>query len=101
MAEINKLPDNSPEPENKATKKNNKSSNESRIKKWFRELRRKLKKWFRELRSELKKVTWPTRKQVINNTFVALVVMAVSAVCLWGFDTIASLTVSTLIRFLG
>ena len=54
-------------------------------------------KWFREMKSELKKVIWPTPKQTANNTVVALVVMFVSAIVLWGFDTLASAGVSALI----
>lgn len=45
--------------------------------------------WFRDLKSELKKVVWPTRSQVINNTIVALVVIVISSVVIWGFDTLA------------
>ena len=54
-------------------------------------------KWFREFRSEVKKVVWPTPKQAATNTGVALAMMAVSAVALWLFDTLASLGVQTLI----
>jgi len=43
-------------------------------------------KWFREMRSELKKVVWPTPKQTLNNTIIALVVMACSAVLVWALD---------------
>ncbi|MDR0915955.1 MAG: preprotein translocase subunit SecE [Oscillospiraceae bacterium] len=49
----------------------------------------RLARWFREMKSELKKVVWPTPKQVTNNTLVALGVMFVSAIVLWGVDTIA------------
>ena len=58
-------------------------------------------KWFRELRSELKKVTWPSRAQIINNTWVALVVMFVCAIAIWGFDYVAGLGVRTLFDVLG
>jgi len=34
-------------------------------------------KWFRELKSEAKKVVWPSRKQVLNNTGVVLVVCVI------------------------
>ena len=54
-------------------------------------------KWYREFRSEIKKVVWPTPKQAATNTGVALAMMAVSAVALWLFDTLASLGVQTLI----
>jgi preprotein translocase subunit SecE len=50
----------------------------------------RLGKWFREMRSELKKVVWPTPKQVTNNTIVALVVMAVSAVVVWALDQVGT-----------
>jgi len=46
-------------------------------------------KWFREMRSELKKVVWPTPKQIVNNTFVALTVMACAAVVIWALDLVA------------
>jgi preprotein translocase subunit SecE len=53
-----------------------------------KKVRRKnrLTKWFREMRSELKKVVWPTPKQIVNNTAVALVVMAASSVAIWALD---------------
>ncbi|MGE4484984.1 MAG: preprotein translocase subunit SecE [Oscillospiraceae bacterium] len=54
-------------------------------------------RWFREMKSELKKVVWPTPRQIFNNTLVALTVMAVAAVVIWGFDEIASMGVHLLI----
>ncbi|MBR5381126.1 MAG: preprotein translocase subunit SecE [Oscillospiraceae bacterium] len=53
--------------------------------------------WFRGMKSELKKVVWPSRKQVFNNTLVALVVMVVAAIVIWGFDELASMAVNLLI----
>lgn len=61
----------------------------------------KIKKWFREMKAELKKVVWPSKNTVINNTAVALGVMAVAAVCIWGFDQIAQLGVKALINLVG
>ncbi len=58
-------------------------------------------KWFREMRSELKKVVWPTPKQLATNTCVALVVMAVAAVLLWGFDEVAGLIVNVIFELAG
>lgn len=58
-------------------------------------------KWFREMKSELKKVVWPTPQQTMKNTIVALVVMALSAVVIWGFDSLASGGVKTLIALIG
>ena len=45
-------------------------------------------RWFREMRSELNKVVWPTPKQIVNNTFVALTVMTISAIAIWGLDQV-------------
>ena len=59
------------------------------------------KKWFREMRSELKKVVWPTPKQFTKNTAVALVVMFLAAIVLWGFDSLASAAVKALITLVG
>ncbi len=45
-------------------------------------------KYFKDLRSEIKKVTWPSWGKVVNNTAVVLVGMCVSAVVVWGIDSI-------------
>ncbi len=58
-------------------------------------------KWWREMKSELKKVVWPSRKQVVNNTLVALVVMFVAAIVIWGFDEIAQAIVKAVITLVG
>jgi preprotein translocase subunit SecE len=62
---------------------------------------KRVKKWFRDLKSELKKVVWPTPRQIVNYTGVALFVMAIAAVVLWGFDTLASGGVSAIITLVG
>ncbi len=62
---------------------------------------KRVQKWFREMRSELKKVIWPTPKQTAKNTGVALVVMAISAVVIWGFDEIAQMIVKAIISLVG
>ena len=41
-----------------------------------------LKSYFTEIKSELKKVTWPSKSQLINNTLVILVFVAVVAIVL-------------------
>jgi len=46
-------------------------------------------RWVREMRSELKKVVWPTPKQIVNNTFVALTVMTCAAIVIWALDLAA------------
>lgn len=58
-------------------------------------------KWFREMKSELKKVIWPTSKALTNNTLVALGMMLVSAVVIWGFDELATMLVQALFTLAG
>ena len=62
---------------------------------------KKVAKWWREMKSELKKVVWPTKKQTVNNTVVALVVMTISAIVIWGFDEIAQMIVKAVISIAG
>ena len=62
---------------------------------------KKVAKWWREMKSELKKVVWPNYKTVRNNTVVALVVMAISAIVIWGFDEIAQMIVKAVISLAG
>ena len=59
----------------------------------------RLAKWFREMRSELKKVVWPTPKQIVNNTFVALTVMACAAIVIWALDYAAGQIFIAIIDF--
>ena len=58
-------------------------------------------KWWREMKSELKKVVWPSSKQIVNNTVVALVSIIVSAIVIWGFDEIAQLIVQAVLKLAG
>ena len=62
---------------------------------------KRIAKWWREMKSELKKVIWPSKSQIVNNTVVALVVMVVSAIVIWGFDEIAQLVVQAVITLAG
>ena len=57
-------------------------------------------RWFREMRSELKKVVWPTPKQTLNNTLVALAVMAVASIAIWAVD-LAGGQIFQAVRLLG
>ena len=60
----------------------------------------RVKKWFREMRGELKKVVWPTPKQTVNNTVIALSLMVATAIVIWGIDQIAG-QIFQAIRLLG
>ena len=58
-------------------------------------------KWFREMKSELKKVIWPNAKTLRNNTLIALGMMVISAVLVWGFDELAQMLVRALFTIAG
>jgi preprotein translocase subunit SecE len=58
-------------------------------------------KWFREMRSELKKVVWPTKKQIINNTLIALAIIIASSAVVWVVDKVGITVVDTLIQLGG
>ena len=45
-----------------------------------------LSRWFREMKSELKKVVWPSGKQLVNNTVVALVAVLIVGIIVCLFD---------------
>ena len=62
---------------------------------------KRIAKWFREMKSELKKVVWPSKKTIVKNSLIALGVMAVSAVVLWGFDEIAQLLIKAIFILAG
>ena len=47
---------------------------------------KKASRFFKDLKSEMKKVVWPTKKQVLNNTGVALVMMAAVGVVIGVLD---------------
>lgn len=54
--------------------------------------------YFRDLRSEFKKVTWPTRKQVVNNTIVVLVTIVLAGIVVWGLDSLFSFLIKLLLQ---
>ena len=43
----------------------------------------KIGRYFRDLRSEFKKIVWPSKKQIINNTVVVLICMAITVFAIW------------------
>ncbi len=58
----------------------------------------KMIKFLKEVKAELKKVMWPNRKQVINNTAVVIVSIAIVGVVIWVLDSIFGEAVKLLIK---
>jgi len=47
-------------------------------------------RYFKDTRAEIAKVTWPTREEGLRLTWVVLVVTVVSAIVLFGMDSLFS-----------
>lgn len=54
-------------------------------------------KFFRDQKGEMKKIVWPPKKQVINNTGIVLVAIALFAVVVCGFDWVLGTVVTAII----
>lgn len=48
-------------------------------------------KFFKGVKSEVKKITWPKRKQVINNTLIVIAVVVIIGIIIAIFDSIFQL----------
>jgi preprotein translocase subunit SecE len=48
-------------------------------------------KFFKDAKAEFKKVTWPTPKQVVNNTGVVLTAIIVTAAAIYGLDSLLAM----------
>lgn len=55
-------------------------------------------RYLKDTRAEVAKVTWPTREEGLRLTWVVLIVTAVSAVVLFGVDSIFSLVIALLLQ---
>ena len=47
-----------------------------------------MKKFFKEFKAELKRVSWPTRKQLVNNTIAVVSIVVIVAVIVFVLDVI-------------
>lgn len=83
-----------------ANSKTNKSGEPAKkeffLVRWFKKPVSFLKSVF----NELKKVVWPSRKELFNHTWVALVIIALFIVVVFGFDAVFSY-LTTLLYGLG
>jgi preprotein translocase subunit SecE len=64
-----------------AEKKNNKGKTKEKVSIWKR-----ITRFFKDMKSEAKKIVWPSKKQVVNNTIVVLVVIILCSVVIWPLD---------------
>lgn len=57
--------------------------------------------FFKGVKSELKKVVWPTKKQLINNTIMVLILVVALSIIVLGFDMILEFADSKLWNMIG
>jgi preprotein translocase subunit SecE len=55
-------------------------------------------RYFKDTRAELAKVTWPTREEGLRLTTVVLVVTTISAIVLFGVDSLFSLVIALILQ---
>jgi preprotein translocase subunit SecE len=55
-------------------------------------------KYFKDLISEGKKISWPTPKQVFNNTLVVIVCIIIVGLIIWGVDALLALILNLLLK---
>ena len=57
--------------------------------------------YLREARAELRRVTWPTREEALNLTWIVLVVTVVMAILLWLLGNMFSSVIGQILTSIG
>ena len=53
--------------------------------------------FLRDARTEVRKVVWPTRTETLQTTGIVVVVVALLAIVMWGFDSVLSVAVKAVL----
>ncbi len=53
--------------------------------------------FFKQARNELRKVVWPTRQETLQMTLIVAIIVVITALILWGFDTLFAAVVSSIV----
>ena len=54
-------------------------------------------RFLRDARTEVRKVVWPTRTETLQTTGIVIVMVSLLAVVMWGFDSLLSVAVKSLL----
>lgn len=54
-------------------------------------------RFLRDARTEVRKVVWPTRTETLQTTGIVIVMVSLLAVIMWGFDSLLSVAVKSLL----
>jgi len=63
-----------------------------------KESSKKISKWFRDCKGEMKKVIWPSKQQLINNTWAVLCMVIISVIFISALDMIFSLPLKYILK---
>jgi len=66
--------------------------------KGFKGFANRFSRFFRDMRGEAKRVVWPSKKQIINNTVIVLVVVAIASLFVGGIDLIFTWIVDSVLK---
>lgn len=55
-------------------------------------------KFLKAVRSELKKVIWPNRKELVNNTIIVIISVALVVFALWVLDSVFGRVINLIVR---
>ena len=77
--------------------KNKKESVPVRLLKWFKRLPARIARPFKNMWNELKLVTWPSRKELTNNSLIVLIFLVLMSIIIGVLDIGATALINTLI----
>jgi len=58
----------------------------------------RFKKFLREVKAELKKVSWPTKPELISNTGIVFLAVAIVSTLIWAIDGVFSAVLKFIIK---
>lgn len=53
--------------------------------------------FIKESRAEMRKVVWPTRHETVQTTGIVIVIVIITALLLWGIDSLFALIISNIV----
>lgn len=78
--------------------KDNEQSTKKHRKKKEKKKRKGLISYIKEIKYELKQVSWSSSKETLKNTTTVLIVVGISALIVYGMDSVLSLGLKALVK---
>jgi len=58
-------------------------------------------RFFKEFKSDAKKISWPSRKQVVNNSLIVIVMVLLMGAIIWILDFVFASGLQLIVNVLG